>query len=401
MHYPEQIRLQFPLLVRNPELAWLDNAATTQKPAQVIDAIRMLYESDNANINRGLYDIAVRATARYESVRKVVAEFIGAGERNIVYTSGTTGGVNMVARCYLQPKLKAGSEVLISAMEHHANLIPWQIACKNSGASLRVIPIDEDGVLNMGEFRNMLSANTAMVAVTHVSNTLGTVNPVEEIIELAHSVGARVLVDAAQSIAHYPIDVSEMNADFLAFSAHKMFGPTGIGVLYGKEEVLSEMEPPNYGGDMIRTVSYQDCTLADIPRRLEAGTPHVAGVFGLGEAIRFIQHLDRTAVRESLHDLTTYATEQLLGVNGVTLIGRAPSKSSILSFTAPGVHPHDMATVLGTRQIAVRAGHHCTQPLMNHFGISGTTRASISIYNTRDEIDRLVSGVRDAINFFS
>jgi len=269
------------------------------------------------------------------------------------------------------------------------------------GASLRVIPIDEDGVLNMGEFRNMLSANTAMVAVTHVSNTLGTVNPVEEIIELAHSVGARVLVDAAQSIAHYPIDVSEMNADFLAFSAHKMFGPTGIGVLYGKEEVLSEMEPPNYGGDMIRTVSYQDCTLADIPRRLEAGTPHVAGVFGLGEAIGFIQHLDRTAVRESLHDLTTYATEQLLGVNGVTLIGRAPSKSSILSFTAPGVHPHDMATVLGTRQIAVRAGHHCTQPLMNHFGISGTTRASISIYNTRDEIDRLVSGVRDAINFFS
>ncbi|MCB9267429.1 MAG: cysteine desulfurase [Lewinellaceae bacterium] len=396
-----KIRRQFPIFSHYPQLAYLDNASTTQKPKAVIDSITNFYEKGNANIHRGVYDLAARATQQYEGVRQKVAGLIGAPKpETIVYTSGTTAGINLVAQSFLEPRLQSGDEVVISYMEHHANLIPWQMACKRKGAKLRVVPMDKDGVLDLAAYRNMLSPRTRMAALVHVSNTLGTVNPIEEMIALAHQQGIPVLVDGAQSIAHFPIDVQALDADFLVFSGHKMFGPTGVGILYGKEERLAAMPPWQFGGDMIRDVAFEETAFAEPPQRFEAGTTPIAGVIGLGAAVDFIQTLDKNEIQQHLKKLGQAAREELARIDGLKIIGNAAESTAIVSFVLENVHPHDVATFLAEDQIAVRAGHHCTQPIMDFFGIAGTTRASFTIYNDLSEIERLARSLRAIQHFF-
>lgn len=395
------IRQQFPIFSHYPKLAYLDNAATTQKPKAVIDTITNFYEKGNANIHRGVYELAARATQQYEGVRQKVAALINAPKpETAVYTYGTTAGINLVAQSFLEPRLQAGDEVVISHMEHHANLIPWQMACKRKGAKLRVTPMSKDGVLDMAAYKNMLSSRTRMVALVHVSNTLGTINPIEEMIALAHRQGVPVLVDGAQSIAHFPIDVQALDVDFFAFSGHKMFGPTGVGILYGKEEHLAAMPPWQFGGDMIREVAFEDTTFAEAPQRFEAGTTPIAGVIGLGAAVDFLQALDKNEIQQHLKKLGLAAREELARIDGLRLIGNAENSTAIVSFVLEGVHPHDVATFLAEEQVAVRAGHHCTQPIMDFFGIAGTTRASFSIYNELWEVERLADCLRDIRKFF-
>ena len=399
---PLEIRQQFPIFSHHPGLAYLDNAATLQKPRSVIDGLTAFYERENANIHRGIYNLSAQATQKYEQVRRKVAEWLGAASpHSIVYTSGTTAGINLVAQSFLEPRLQPGDEVLISAMEHHANLIPWQMACKKKGARLCIIPMNRAGELDMARFREMLSGRVKMLAVTHISNTLGTINPVEEMIHLAHQKGIPVLVDGAQSAAHFAIDVQAWDVDFFAFSGHKLFGPTGIGILYGKKAHLKAMEPINYGGDMIRNVTFEETTFAPPPQRFEAGTTHIAGVIGLGYAIDFIRQLDQKAVRAHLKELGRQAREQLREIPGLRFIGEAKESSAIVSFVLDRVHPHDLATFLSAEDIAVRAGHHCTQPVMDFYGIPGSTRASFAIYNTPEEINRLAVQVREVQKFFS
>jgi len=394
-------RQQFPLFQHHPTLVYLDSAATTQKPNLVIDGITNFYQKENANIHRGIYDLAAKATQKYESVRQKVADFIRANNQSeIVYTSGTTASINLVANSFLLPRLQQGDEVLVSAMEHHANLLPWQMACKAKGANLRIIPIDKSGNLDMAAYQQMLSAKTKMVAIVHISNTLATINPIEEMIHLAHQKNIPILVDGAQSTAHYPIDVTALDCDFFTFSGHKIFGPTGIGILYGKAAHLTAMSPYQFGGDMIRTVSYQDMTFAPAPQKFEAGTTNIAGVIGLGYAIDFINQLDKKEMATFVKDLGNYAREKLLGIKDLTIIGNAKNKTGIVSFVLKNAHPHDVATFLGEANIAIRAGHHCTQPLMDFYGIPATSRASFSIYNNRAEIDFLVEEVKGIQAFF-
>ncbi|MCB0595015.1 MAG: cysteine desulfurase [Lewinellaceae bacterium] len=396
-----KIRRQFPIFSHYPQLAYLDNASTTQKPKAVIDSIANFYEKGNANIHRGVYELAARATQQYEGVRQKVAGLIGAPKpETIVYTSGTTAGINLVAQSFLEPRLQAGDEVVISYMEHHANLIPWQMACKRKGAKLRVVPMGKDGVLDLAAYREMLSPRTRMVALVHVSNTLGTVNPIEEMIALAHQQGVPVLVDGAQSIAHFPIDVRALDVDFLVFSGHKMYGPTGVGILYGKEERLAAMPPWQFGGDMIRDVAFEETTFAEPPQRFEAGTTPIAGVIGLGAAVDFLQALDKNEIQQHLKKLGQAAREELARIDGLTMIGNAAESTAIVSFVLENVHPHDVATFLAEEQIAVRAGHHCTQPIMDFFGIAGTTRASFTIYNDLSEIERLAQSLKAIQQFF-
>ncbi|MEO0471614.1 MAG: SufS family cysteine desulfurase [Bacteroidota bacterium] len=395
------MREEFPFFAQHPDLVYLDSAATTQKPQGVIDALTRFYTAENANIHRGLYDLAAQTSMKYEAVRKKVSGLLNAADpHEIIYTSGTTASINLVAQSFLGPRLKAGDEVLISAMEHHANLIPWQMVCRQNGAKIRVIPLLKDGQIDIKAFQEMLSSRVKMLAVVHISNSLGTINPVAEMIQMAHKYQIPVLVDGAQSTAHYHIDVQSLEADFFTFSGHKLFGPTGIGVLYGKMKHLEGMQPVTFGGDMIREVSYEEASFAPVPRRFEAGTTHIAGVIGLGAAIDFVQGLDQKWVQNHLHELKAYATEKLSGINGLRLIGTAPQKSAIFSFVLYQVHPHDVATFLGTDNIAIRAGHHCTQPLMTRLELPATTRASCSIYNTVSDIDRLVDGIRHIQEFF-
>ncbi len=399
---PLEIRQQFPLFFHHPELAYLDNAATTQKPRMVVEALTAFYEKQNANIHRGIYGLSARATQQYEQVRAKIAEWLGAaGPGNIVFTSGTTAGINLVARSFLEPRLHAGDEVLITAMEHHANLIPWQMACRRKGAKLCVIPMSRAGELDMGAFREMLSGRVKMLAVTQVSNTLGTINPVEEMIGLAQRKGIPVLVDGAQSAAHFAVNVGAWGVDFFAFSGHKLYGPTGIGILYGKEEHLYAMEPANFGGDMVRNVTFEETTFAPPPQRFEAGTTHIAGVIGLGSAVDFIRQLDTPAVQAHLKELGQYARALLAEIPGLHFVGEAHQSSAIVSFVLDKAHPHDVATFLSAENIAVRAGHHCTQPIMDFFGIPGTTRASFAIYNSREEVERLAAQLREIQKFFA
>lgn len=397
-----EIRQQFPLFSHHPELAYLDNAATTQKPRMVVEALTAFYEKQNANIHRGIYGLSARATQQYEQVRAKIAEWLGAaGPGNIVFTSGTTAGINLVARSFLEPRLHAGDEVLVTAMEHHANLIPWQMACRRKGARLCVIPMSRAGELDMGAFREMLSGRVKMLAVTQVSNTLGTINPVEEMIGLAQRKGIPVLVDGAQSAAHFAVNVGAWGVDFFAFSGHKLYGPTGIGILYGKEEHLHAMEPANYGGDMVRNVTFEETTFAPPPQRFEAGTTHIAGVIGLGSAVDFIRQLDTPAVQAHLKELGQYARALLAEIPGLHFVGEAHQSSAIVSFVLDKAHPHDVATFLSAENIAVRAGRHCTQPIMDFFGIPGTTRASFAIYNSREEVERLAAQLREIQKFFA
>lgn len=402
MFDPYQIRQQFPFFSHHPDLVYLDNAATTQKPASVIQAITGFYEKENANVHRGIYKLAAQTSQRYEMVREKVAAFIQAAKKEeIVYTSGTTASINLVAYSFLAPRLQAGDEVLISAMEHHANIIPWQQVCKQKRALLKVIPMTESGALDMDAYAALLSAKTRLVAVNHISNTLGTINPVQSIIDLAHAKGIPVLVDGAQSAAHYAINVQDWGADFFVFSGHKIYGPTGIGILYGKAEHLKGMEPYQFGGDAIRDVRFEETTFAKGPQKFEPGTTNIAGVLGLGAAIDFLNGLDHTAVRQYLQQLHTLADEGLQSIDGLRVIGQANQKSAIISFALGMAHPHDVATFLGAENIAVRAGHHCTQPIMDFYQIPGTTRASFALYNTREEVQRLVETIHEVAAFFA
>ncbi len=402
MFDPFQVTAQIPIFQQHPELEYVANAATTHKPQSVLSAIQDFYAHENANIHRGLYPLANQASQRYERVRQQVAAFIRSPQpEQIVFTSGTTASINLVANGWVAPRLQAGESVIISAMEHHANLIPWQQICQKRGATLHIIPLDEKGALDLAAYQELLSPQTRLVALIHISNSLGVVNPIEEAIHLAHQQGVPVLVDAAQSMAHYEVDVTAWAVDFLAGGAHKMYGPTGIGFLYGKAERLEEIQPVMLGGDMIRSVSFEASEFAAVPQRLEAGTQHVAGVVGLGAAISFLEKMDRVAIRNHLHTLTDYAIHELKQVPGLKLIGPWSKQAAILSFIMEGIHPHDLATGLAIEQIAVRAGHHCTQPLMELLGLPGTTRLSLAMYNTRDDIDRLIEALKKLQTFFS
>lgn len=396
------LKSRFPIFSEYPDLVYLDNAATTQKPARVINGISAFYRKGNANIHRGVYPLAAQATVQYEAAREKVQAFINAEKRQeIIFTAGTTAGTNLVASSFLFPQLQRGDNVVISAMEHHANLIPWQMACQQAGAELRVIPMNEKGELDQVAYTNLLDQQTRLVAIVHISNTLGTINPIQEMTFSAHQKGVPVLLDVAQSIAHYPIDVQQLDCDFLVFSGHKLFGPTGVGVLYGKEDLLQGMKPYQYGGDMIREVTFDHTSFADLPNKFEAGTPNIAGVIGLGLAIDFVASLDRTALLQELQELQGYTEAALKAVTGLRLIGEASARTAIFSFSLADIHPHDIATFLGEAQIATRAGHHCTQPVMDFFGLPATTRASLSIYNTRDDVDKLVKTLGEIQAFFS
>lgn len=393
----------FPIFQYHPDLIYLDSAATTQKPRVVIEVIDDFYRKGNANVHRGLYPMAARTSQQYEQVREKVAGFIHAtSPEEIVYTSGTTAGINLVAQSFLAPHFIAGSEIIITAMEHHANLIPWQQLAIQKGGQLRIAPIDATGTLDMEAFENLLSEKTAMVAFTHISNTLGTINPVKKLVELIRNFrpDIPVLIDAAQSAAHYPLDVSDLDVDFLVFSGHKLFGPTGIGILYGKKQHLESMNPLVFGGDMIKNVGFEKTVFAESPRRFEAGTTNIAGVLGLGAAIDFVQSLDRKVLRAQLKELHDLAVAGLSEISGLKVIGTAAEKSAIVSFVLDQAHPHDIASFLGAENIAIRAGHHCTQPLMDAWDLPGTIRASFSIYNTEQDVQRLVQSVKQIAAFF-
>lgn len=395
-----KIRRDFPVLdqaVHGKKLVYLDNGATSQKPRVVIDAITRYYQHDNANIHRGVHALSMRATDAHDAAREEVRRFLNAAEtREIIFVRGATEAVNLVAETYGRANVGAGDEVLISAMEHHSNIVPWQILCAEKGARLRVAPINDAGELIVEEFEKLLGPRTRIVAVAHVSNALGTVNPLRKIIKLAHDREVPVLVDGAQAAPHLPIDVQALDCDFYVFSGHKVYGPTGIGVLYGKSELLEEMPPYQGGGDMIRSVSFEKTTYNVLPYKFEAGTPDIAGAIGLGAALDYVMNLgmDRVAAHE--HDLLEYGTAQLSAVKGVRLIGTARERAGVISFVVDGVHPHDLGTILDREGIAIRTGHHCAQPVMERFGVPATARASFGVYNTREEIDALASGISRA-----
>jgi cysteine desulfurase / selenocysteine lyase len=394
---PKRIRAEFPIFQHHPDLIYLDNAATTQKPRSVLDAERDFYERNYANVHRGIYPLAARATQLYEASRQKVAQFINAPKaEDIVFTRGSTEGLNLIAQSFLGPILQAGDEILVSGLEHHSNLLPWQAICQSRGAHLRIIPFFEDGTLDLQFLQDNLGPKTKLLAFSHISNSLGTVNPVTEMLAMAKAQGVPVVLDAAQSVATYPIDVQAWDLDFLVFSAHKMYGPSGIGVLYGKSKHLKKMPPYQLGGEMIRDVTYENSLYAAAPKRFEAGTPNAAGAIGLAAAIDFLQNLDQKAILEQQKDLLNHATQALMGIPGLEIYGRAPEKSGIISFTLEDIHPHDLATLLGEKEICVRAGQHCAQPVMDFYDIPGTLRISLAMYNTEFEIDELVKGIAHA-----
>ncbi len=399
-----RIREDFPILktmVNGKPLVYLDNAATAQKPQAVLDTLNRYYTEENSNIHRGVHYLSQAATKDYEDARGKVRRFLNApDDRQIIFVRGATEGINLVAGSYGRQNIGAGDEVIISAMEHHSNIVPWQILCQEKGASLKVIPINDDGELLLDEYEKLLSPRTKLVSVVHISNSLGTINPMEQIIEMAHARGVPVLVDGAQSAPHMPIDVQKLDCDFFVFSGHKVYGPTGIGAVYGKMDLLESMPPYQSGGDMIKSVSFEKTFYNDLPYKFEAGTPNIAGVIGLGAAIDYITGLGMDITRAHEDGLLEYGTERLSKVSSVRLIGTAANKASILSFVMDGVHPHDIGTILDSEGIAIRAGHHCTQPLMERFGIPATARASLAFYNTEEEIDLLVRGIDKVIEVF-
>jgi cysteine desulfurase/selenocysteine lyase len=400
----EAIRQDFPILhqqINGYPLAYLDSAASTQRPVQVIDAIRRYYTHDHANVHRGVHTLSHRATDIYEGARETTRRFINArSTREIVFTRGTTEAINLVAAT-LGQRLGAGDEILISAMEHHSNIVPWQMLCEQRGTILRVVPINDRGELLLDEFEKLIGKRTRLVAITHVSNALGTVNPVQQIVASAHARGIPVLIDGAQAIAHQAVDVQAMDCDFYAFSGHKMCGPTGIGVLYGRESLLETLPPWQGGGDMILTVSFRGTTYNELPYRLEAGTPHIAGAAGLGAAIDYLQKIGMENIARHEADLLAYASQALGEVPGLRLVGTAAHKAGVASFNIDGIHPHDIGTVLDQHGVAIRAGHHCAMPVMERYGIPGTARASFAFYNTRTEIDQMVGALRLAIRMFA
>ncbi|MCG6947686.1 MAG: cysteine desulfurase [Acidobacteria bacterium] len=400
----EKIRSDFPALHQESHghpLAYLDNAATTQKPRAVIDAVRSFYERDCSNVHRGVHLLSQRATVAYEQARTTIKTHLGAADsREIVFTRSTTEGINLVAWSFLRPRLEAGDEILISHMEHHSNIVPWQLLCEEKGANLKVIPIDDDGDIVLDEYEKLLSERTRIVGIVHVSNALGTINPVREIIKIAHHRGVPVLVDGAQALPHLSVDVRDLDCDFFVCSAHKAYGPTGIGALYGKREHLLDMVPYQGGGDMILSVSFDRTTYAEPPHRFEAGTPNIEGAIGFAAALMYLEDIGLDAVAAHEAELLAAATEAVLEVPGVRLVGTARDKASVLSFVVDGIHPHDIGTILDSEGVAVRAGHHCAQPVMARYGLSATVRASFALYNTEREIDALVTGLKKVQEVF-
>jgi cysteine desulfurase/selenocysteine lyase len=393
----ETIREAFPILrrqVHGKPLVYLDNAATSQKPQVVIDTVQRYYAQENANIHRGAYYLSEQATQAYEAARVKVQHFLNApSERQIIFTRSVTEAINLIAHCYGRKHLQAGDEVLISAMEHHSNIVPWQILCEEQGAVLRVVPIDDSGEFLLDEYARLLNPRTKLVAVTHVSNALGTITPVRQIIDLAHRRQIPVLIDGAQAVPHFKVDVQELDCEFYGFSGHKLYGPTGIGVLYGKAELLEAMPPYQGGGDMIRSVSFEKTLYAPIPSKFEAGTPHIEGGIGLGAAIDYLEGLGMEAISAYEQELLAYAMRAVGAIPGVRIFGTAREKAGVISFSLEGVHPHDIATVLDQEGIAIRTGHHCAQPVMERFGVPAMARASLAFYNTIAEVDALVAGI--------
>jgi cysteine desulfurase/selenocysteine lyase len=400
----DSVRRDFPILrrgIHGKRLVYLDNAATSQKPQVVIDAISRYYEEGNANIHRGVHFLSASATDAYETARKAIQQLLNARDAcEIIFVRGTTEAINLVAQTYGRAHVKAGDEILITAMEHHSNIVPWQILCEEKGAVLKVAPISDTGELLLDEFEKLLGPRTRLVAVTHVSNALGTVNPLKRLIHMAHSRNIPVLVDGAQAVPHQPVDVQALDCDFYAFSGHKMYGPTGIGILYGKAALLETMPPYQSGGDMISSVTFEKTTYNKLPYKFEAGTPDIAGVIGLHAASQYLNGLGMDKIAAYEHELFAYATEAVAGIPGVRLIGTARERASVLSFVVEGVHPHDIGTILDQEGIAIRTGHHCAQPVMDRFGIPATARASFGLYNTREEVDALVDGIQKVREVF-
>jgi cysteine desulfurase/selenocysteine lyase len=400
----QRVREDFPILsvkVRGKPLVYLDNAATSQKPKTVLDALRRFYTEECSNVHRGVHTLSERATQDYEDARSKVRGFLNAGhKREIIFVRGTTEAINLVAQSYGRTNLNAGDEVLITAMEHHSNIVPWQILCQQTGAALRVAPINDDGELLLDEFEKLLNTRTRLVAVTHVSNALGTINPVRQIIERAHKWNAPVVVDGAQAAPHLRIDVQELDCDFYAFSGHKVYGPTGIGVLYGKTELLEAMPPYQGGGEMILSVTFEKTIYNNPPHKFEAGTPSIAAAIGLGAAIEYVSAIGFERIAAHEHQLLAYATDALSRIPGLRIIGTAKQKAGVISFVLDGVHPHDIGTILDREGIAVRTGHHCAQPVMQRFGVPATTRASFAFYNTREEVGALRAGLQKVAEMF-
>lgn len=396
----EKVRKDFPLLdqeVFGYPLVYLDNAATTQKPVDVLDTLSKYYAYDNSNVHRGVHYLSQKATDQFEEARKTVQGFINAKhEHEIIFTKGTTESINLVAYSFGRAFIKKGDAVVISALEHHSNIVPWQIICDQVGAELRVIPMTDSGELHMEKYKSLLDDQVKIVSVNYVSNALGTVNPVKEIIESAHKKGIPVLLDVAQAIQHFPIDVQEMDVDFLAFSSHKLFGPTGTGVLYGKEKYLNQMPPYQGGGEMIETVTFEKTTFNQLPFKFEAGTPHIAGIIGLDAAIKYVQKIGLDHILKYEEDLMDYAVKTLSGIDQLQFVGTPSKRSGAISFNIKGIHPYDVGELLDKQGIAVRTGHHCAEPIMDYYKIPGTVRASFSFYNTHEEIDRLAAGIRRA-----
>jgi cysteine desulfurase/selenocysteine lyase len=399
--YINKLREDFPLLhrqVNGKGLVYFDNGATAQKPQVVIDAISSYYSELNANIHRGVHTLSQDATSKYEEARKKIQSYINAElEEEVIFTKGTTDGINLVANGFSRGVLKKGDEVIISAMEHHSNIVPWQMACEQTGAVLKVIPITDDGELLMEEYKRLLNTKTKLVAITHVSNTLGSINPVKEIIALAHKNGTPVLIDGAQSVPHMKVDVRELDADFYTFSAHKMFGPTGVGILFGKKEWLEKLPPYQGGGDMIKTVTFEKTTYNDLPHKFEAGTPNIAGGIAMGAVIDYLDAIDWEAVAKHEDELLNYGTSLIKEIEGIRIVGEAKHKAGVISFVHDTIHHYDIGTLLDQMGIAIRTGHHCTEPLMDRMSVTGTARASFAFYNTKEEIEFFIKSLKRAL----
>lgn len=400
----EKIRRDFPILSRSVHgkpLVYLDNAASAQKPNLVIDAIKKYYLTENANVHRGVHYLSELATKKYESARVTVQKFLNAeSEREIIFVRGATEAINLVAATFGRKNVHAGDEVLITELEHHSNIVPWQMLCEEKGAKLRVAPINDDGEVVLEEYARLLSGKTKIAAISHISNALGTVNPIKQMIEMAHQQGVPVLVDGAQAVPHMRIDVRDLDADFYVFSSHKVFGPTGLGILYGKANLLESMPPYQGGGDMIKSVTFEKTIFNDIPHKYEAGTPHIAGAIGLAAAIDYVNQLDWNCVQKYEKSLLQFATEALGTISGLRIIGTAKEKTGVVSFVLDGIHPHDIGTILDQEGVAIRTGHHCAQPVMQKYGIPATARASFAFYNTMEEIDTLINGIQKVKKVF-
>ena len=399
------VKEEFPILsknINNKPLIYLDNASTTQKPTSVIDEIQNYYESTNSNIHRGVHHLSQKATEEYEDSRKKIQEFIGANSsKEIVFVRGATEAVNLVANSYVKPLLSEGDNIIISQMEHHANIVPWQIISKQKKTEIRVIPINEKGELILSELDNLIDKQTKFISLNHVSNSLGTVNPIDQLIKKAHDNNIRIMIDGAQAVQHMKVNVSDLDVDFYCFSGHKMYGPTGIGVLYGKKEILDKMEPYQGGGDMIKSVTFEKTIYNDVPHIFEAGTPNIVGAIGLGKAIDFIEKTTLEKIEEHEMNLLNYATKKIGEIEGVKIIGTSSKKASVISFVMEGIHPHDIGTIMDNLGIAIRAGHHCTQPVMDFYDVPATARASFAIYNTEEDVDKLIEGIQKTKEVFA